>query len=62
MNKQTQFIIAQDKATADKLIAGGFQLVSNNNGTYTFINSTPCNFNFDEVDITKIAYTNMLSI
>ena len=62
MNKQTQFIIVQDKATADKLTAGGFQLMSNNNGTYTFINSTPCNFNFDEVDITKIAYTNMLSI
>lgn len=62
MNKKTQFIIAQDKATADKLIAGGFQLVSDANGIYTFINSTPQNFSFNEVDVTKIAYTNMLSI
>lgn len=62
MNNDKKFIVIQDKPTADKLQAAGFQLMSNNNGTYTFINSTPCNFNFDEVDITKIAYTNMLSI
>lgn len=62
MNNNKKFIIVQDKATADKLIAGGFQLVSSNNNTYTFINSTPKNFSFDEVDVTKIAYTNMLSI
>lgn len=57
-----QFMIIQDKSTADKLKAAGFQLVSDVNGTYTFINSTPKNFSFDEVDVTKIAYTNMLSI
>ena len=57
-----KFIIIQDKATADKFIAYGFQLISDANGIYTFINSTPQNFSFDEVDITKIAYTNMLSI
>ena len=62
MNNNKKFIIIQDKATADKFIAGGFQLVSSNNNTYTFINSTPKNFSFDEVDVTKIAYTNMLSI
>lgn len=60
--KNKKFIIIQDKATADRLKAAGFQLVSDANGTYTFINSTPCDFNFDEVDITKIVYTNMLSI
>ena len=57
-----QFMVIQDKSTADKLKAAGFQLVSDANGTYTFINSTPKNFSFDEVDVTKIAYTNMLSI
>lgn len=62
MNNNKQFMVVQDKATADKLIAGGFQLVSSDNNTYTFINSTPQNFNFNEVDVTKIAYTNMLSI
>lgn len=62
MNNNKKFIIVQDKATADKFIVGGFQLVSYANGVYTFINSTPHNFNFSEVDVTKIAYTNMLSI
>lgn len=62
MNDNKKFIIVQDKATADKFIVCGFQLVSSNNNTYTFINSTPQNFSFSEVDVTKIAYTNMLSI
>lgn len=57
-----QFIVTQDKPTADKFKAAGFQLVSYANGIYTFINSTPQNFSFSEVDVTKIAYTNMLSI
>ena len=57
-----QFIVTQDKPTANKFKAAGFQLVSDANGVYTFINSTPKNFSFDEVDVTKIAYTNILSI
>ena len=57
-----QFIVTQDKPTANKFKAAGFQLVSDANDTYTFINSTPKNFSFDEVDVTKIVYTNMLSI
>lgn len=60
MNKK--FIIVQDEATANKLIASGFQLVSKVNNTYTFMNQVPQHFNFDEVDKSKLAYTNILSI
>ena len=60
MNKK--FIIVQDEATANKLIASGFQLVSKVNNTYTFMNQVPQHFNFDEVDKSKLAYTNILSL
>lgn len=60
MNKK--FIIVQDDATANKLIASGFQLVSKVNNTYTFMNQVPQHFSFDEVDKSKLAYTNILSI
>ena len=60
MNKK--FIIVQDEATANKLVASGFQLVSKVNNTYTFMNQVPQHFNFDEVDKSKLAYTNILSI
>ena len=60
MNKK--FIIIQDEATANKLVASGFQLVSKLNDTYTFMNQVPQHFNFDEVDKSKLAYTNILSI
>ena len=35
----------------------GLQLVSQNNGIYTFLNQLPKNFSFDEVDKTKMAFT-----
>ena len=60
MNKK--FIIVQDEATANKLVAGGFQIVSKVNNTYTFMNQVPQHFSFDEVDKSKLAYTNILSI
>lgn len=60
MNKK--FIIVQDEATANKLVASGFQIVSKVNNTYTFMNQVPQHFNFDEVDKSKLAYTNILSI
>lgn len=60
MNKK--FIIVQDEATALKLIASGFRLVSQLNNTYTFMNQVPQNFTFDEIDKSKLAYTNILSI
>ena len=60
MNKK--FIIVQDEATALKLIASGFRLVSQLNNTYTFMNQVPQNFSFDEVDKSKLAYTSILSL
>ena len=61
MNK-SKFMIVQDKTTADKLKKAGFQLVSETNGLCVFINIPPQHFNFDEVDLVKIGFTNILSI
>ena len=60
MNKK--FIIVQDEATALKLIASGFRLVSQLNNIYTFMNQVPQNFTFDEIDKSKLAYTSILTL
>ena len=57
-----KFIIVQDEATAKQLVTNGFQLVSQISGTYTFMNIIPQHFNFSEVDIKKLVYTNTLAI
>ena len=44
------FIKTTDKETADKLLACGFQLISQVGNTYTFLNQPPKNFNFDTVE------------
>lgn len=62
MSQKQNFIMTTDKETADKLISVGFQLVSQNSNCYTFLNQIPTNFNFDEIDKKKMAYTNMLSL
>ena len=62
MSQKKNFIKTTDKETADKLICGGFQLVSQDNGVYTFLNQTPRNFSLDEVDKKKMAYTNTINI
>jgi len=62
MSQKQNFIKTTDKETADKLISLGFQLVSQSGNTYTFLNQTLKNFNFDEVDKTKMAYTNILGL
>ena len=59
--KDAKFIVVQDVDTANKLISAGFQIVSKINGTYTFMNVIPKHFNFGNIDIKKLAYTNMLS-
>jgi hypothetical protein len=56
-----KFIIVQDIKTANQLIASGFNLVVNVNGTYTFMNVIPKHFSFETIDIKKIAYTNTLT-
>lgn len=60
--KNKKFIMVQDKATADVLKTSGFQLISENNGTYVFMNVIPQHFNFSNVDAGKLAYTDILSI
>lgn len=62
MSQKKNFIKTTDKETAEKLEFAGFQLVSQSNGVYTFLNQLPQNFVFDEVDKTKMAYTNMLNV
>ena len=58
--KNTKFIIVQDETIANKLMSSGFQMVSKTNDVYTFINAIPQHFNFEEIDIKKLVYTNML--
>jgi hypothetical protein len=60
MSQEKKFIKTADKETSDKLIAAGFQLISNESGVYTFLNQVS-NFNFENVDIKKMVYTNTLS-
>jgi hypothetical protein len=55
-----KFIIVQDIKTANQLIASGFNLVVNMNGTYTFMNIIPKHFSFENIDVKKLAYTNTL--
>ena len=62
MSQKQNFITTTDKETANKLMSVGFQLVSQSGSVYTFLNKLPNNFNFDEVDKTKMAYTNSLNI
>ena len=59
--KDAKFIVVQDTETANRLISAGFQIVSQINNTYTFMNVIPKHFNFENIDIKKLAYTNMLS-
>lgn len=56
-----KFIIVQDKNTANQMVDAGFNLVSNMNGTYTFMNIVPKHFCFENIDIKKLVYTSMLT-
>jgi hypothetical protein len=55
-----KFIVVQDVDTANQLIASGFNLISNVGNTYTFINVIPKHFNFENIDVKKLVYTNTL--
>lgn len=59
---QNKFIITQDESVSNVLLAHGFRLLSNVDGTYTFINSVPEKFNFSSIDSAKIHFTNKLNI
>ena len=55
-----KFIITQDIPTATLLSQLGYQQVQNSNGIYVFLNTDKFRFSND-IDITKIQYSNMLT-
>lgn len=57
-----KFIKTTDEKTANQLILAGFQLFSHIGEVYTFINNTPTNFTFDEIDKKMIVYDNIVSL
>lgn len=57
-----KFILTQDVEIARQLSAVGFRLISQNNGIYKFINQPPKNFTFDNFDVKKICFTDLLSL
>lgn len=59
--KDAKFIVVQDLNTANLLIASGFQIVSQINNTYTFMNVIPKHFKFENIDVKKLVYTNVLT-
>ena len=62
MSQKNKFIITQDKQTAEHLLEAHFQLIGCVNGSYTFLNEVPKNFNFANFDKSKIVYTSILAI
>ena len=56
-----KFILTTDELTAKSFIAAGFKLLSQSGGRYIFINQPPKTFNFEQVDSTRFAYTNVLT-
>ena len=57
-----KFIKTTDTETVNKLLALGFQLVSNIGNVYTFLNEAPKSMLFEAVDTTRIVYDNKLSL
>ena len=66
MDKKQQFIYTMDKSIAERLKEQGFTLLSDNNGSYIFMNNGVLTFSSDEDEekqkeiLTKMAYTNVL--
>ena len=54
------FIKTKDAPTATLLSQQGYQQVQNSNGIYVFLNTDKLQFS-NEIDITKLKYTNMLT-
>ena len=55
-----KFITTQDTHTAILLFQQGYQRVQNSNRIYVFLNTDKFQFSND-IDITKIQYSNMLT-
>lgn len=56
------FIKTTDESTAEKLLRGGFKLISQVGQVYTFLNDVSETFHFNEVDKKHIAYSNVLNV
>ena len=54
------FITTKDAHTSTLLSQQGYQQVQNSNGIYVFLNTDTLRFSND-IDITKIQYSNMLT-
>ena len=57
-----KFIVTKDEATANKLLAHHFKLISTISGVYTFVNDTPEKFTFDTFDVKKLHFTDKLHL
>lgn len=62
MPQDKKFIIVQDKETADKFIVSGFKCIGQSSCGWMFVNASPQNFCFEEIDKTKFVYTNVLNL
>lgn len=62
MDNKQKFIYTMDKSIADRLTKQGFTPLSDNNGSYIFMNNGVLTFDYEEDKniLTKIAYTNVL--
>ena len=61
MSQSKKFIVTSDESIRNVLIESGFYLLSDVCGTYTFANTQHINFNFESIDVKKIAYTDRLT-
>lgn len=61
MNNKHNFIQTSDSSTIESLMKLGFQKVNEQNGVYTFLNCSNLKFS-DEIDKSKIHYSNILCI
>lgn len=57
-----KFIVTYDESTASLLTAQGFRPLPDTSSRYVFIVESGKKIDFDEVDVSKIKYTNTLNI
>ena len=56
-----KFLYTKDKITADTLQKIGYQQIQSNNGVYVFLNTEKIQFQNNNIDTTKIKYSNILT-
>ena len=61
MKVKFNFIRTQDQKVAEILKDQGYHLVDDKNGFFTFVNDNTLKFS-EDVDASKVQYTNMLCI